>query len=160
MKICALLLALSLSSSAILAQDEPSDVLACLRLCLDDSDMEAAFMQEWGELRTLYLLKQNPSVNRDNAQVVDAIDRLNESDFFDLRYSVVPVTEAEARQLSDDTAEYNTLNTALQLDGQKATVQFSVNLVRYPRKWLVAVYALEKQEGEWFIAKKSVQIQP
>ncbi|HMQ47230.1 MAG TPA: hypothetical protein PKA00_07195 [Saprospiraceae bacterium] len=160
MKLSALLLALFLSSSAILAQNEHTDVLTCLKLCLDDSDMEAAFMQEWGELRTLYLVKQNPSINRDNALVTDAIDRLNESDFYDLRYSVIPVTEVEARQLADDAAEFNTLNTVLQLEAQKATVQFSVNLVRYPRKWLVAVYALENIEGDWQIVKKSIQVQP
>ncbi|MCB0583762.1 MAG: hypothetical protein KDD06_00310 [Phaeodactylibacter sp.] len=142
-----------------LSSQPAAEVASCLRACLQAPEMEAAFTQEWGELRPLYLRKREaPGIG--NRPIDKAFDQLNASDFLGLPWEVRPVTEEEIKQLPAEEARFGILEASVGFREDRATANLFVHLPQYPRKWLSGSFLLENQDGQWSIIQRSVEIRP
>lgn len=158
MKSYAILFCLFFFAGPLLSQTK-SDVTACLRACLQAPELEAAFTQEWGALRPLYLRKrETPGLG--SRPVDEAINQLAAEDFQGLPWEVIPATREEAFNLPSEEAGYGILESGLGFREEHATVSLFITLPRYPRQWMAASFLLGKESGQWAVLEKSVEIYP
>ena len=136
-----------------------TDIVACLRACLQAPEMETAFTQEWGDLRPLYLRKsETPGVIRQ--PVIDKVEHLTTADFQGLTWEVIPATKEEITQLPAEEMQFGILDANIAFRETRATVNFFVSLPLYPRKWMTASFLLQKKDAEWAIIQRSVELRP
>lgn len=153
-----LLLLFPLFSGALSAQSD-TEVAACLRACLQVPELEAAFTQEWGALRPLYLRKrENPSIG--SRPTDKQFDLLTAADFRSLPWEVIPVTREDIQNLPLEEAEFGILEAGIEFRGERATAGLFINLPRYPRQWMSCSFLLQKEGGQWLILEKSIEVLP
>ena len=153
-----LLLLFPLFGSPLFAQSK-TEVAACLRACLLAPELEAAFTQEWGDLRPLYLRKREaPGIG--NRPIDQQINQLTAADFQGLPWEVIPVTPEEIKQLPAEEAEFGVFEAGIGFREETATVNLYVSLPRYPRKWIAASFFLYNEGEEWVATQRSVEVRP
>ncbi len=158
MKRNALLLFVLFLAGPLLAQSG-TEVASCLRACLQVPELEAAFTQEWGALRPLYLRKREaPGIG--NRPVDEQAHLLTADDFQGLPWEVIPLTEEEIRQLPLDEIEFGVLEADIGFREGRAVANFFINLPHYPRRWMACSFLLENQGGQWVILEKSIELLP
>ena len=153
-----LLLLFPLFGSPLFAQSK-TEVAACLRACLLAPELEAAFTQEWGDLRPLYLRKREVA-SIGNQSIDEQLNQLTGADFQGLPWEVIPATPEEILQLPAEEAQFGVLEASIGFREEKAVVNFYVNLPNNARKWLTASFLLQKEDGQWAITQKSVEVRP
>lgn len=158
MKRNALLFCVLFLSGPLQAQSG-NEAASCLRACLQAPEMEVAFTQEWGALRPLYLRKrETPGIGK--RPVDDQIGQLAAADFQGLPWEVIPLADEEIRQLPAEEVEFGILEADIGFRAERATVNFFINLPRYPRRWMACSFLLENKGGQWAVLEKSIEVLP
>ncbi|MCB0570832.1 MAG: hypothetical protein KDC66_13750 [Phaeodactylibacter sp.] len=138
-----------------------ADLADCIKIALASPEMEAAFTQEWGEKRPLYLQKPE---RRDIApQPIDELmGQLEAEDFSGFQWEVMPATPEAIRQLPVDELSFGVLNlgATYRESWNAMSLNLFVALPQYPRRWLAGSFVLAKEDERWQIVQKSVDIRP
>jgi hypothetical protein len=138
------------------------DVVACLELAFTDDATEQLVKQEWGEVRTVYIVYSNQS-QIPQGSFVDLVHQLDPQDFQGFPYEVVVITMEQRQQIDLDQNELG--RAFIDLHGQFRgnnilSMNFGGPLPGNLRKHLLGSYVFEREADGWKILQSQATVNP
>jgi hypothetical protein len=155
-----LLLVITLTISQILIGQTKEDLLACIEKAFSAPEMEQFMEQEWGEVRTLYIVQRRNNINQ--MPFFDLLNQLDPSDFFGFPYAIELIDEQQEEQLLKDRSERS--RSVISVSGQFREPRLSMTIAGpLPgdlRKTMMGSFVFEKEAGTWDVIQSHVQKYP
>jgi hypothetical protein len=138
-----------------------ADLVQCFELAFEDPQMQELMNQEWGEVRTVYMV-QDYAGRASATPFGELFKALDPQDFLGFPYEVVLVTaEMEtALRAERNDASRSVLAVGGFIREQKLSLNIGGPLPGNPRESMVGSFVFEKSDGQWKVIQSYVQKNP